>query len=201
MRYELASFLSKTEQRWLGRFARVSVIDDRYANKHITTFLFRNIEHESDKTCTTDHLYVTVQNKTEREKLLNAPSNAWVFFRGYSSEYYKAAGKDYQIDGIKDLIIFNPELIVENNDIQSVVNLKNANHSNREIALLLNLTPAKVSSIIEENLHLKKKMITQDKAACGCVLALADDGLSINEISNITGLNITEIKRYLETNK
>ncbi len=200
MRTEFTTYLSETEQRWEGTYIRTSIKYDYKSGKNIQRFLFRDITHTKDHTYT-DHLYVTIPDKNDRKKLLNAPTGSHIFFMGYTSEYYKEAGKDYQIDGIKKLIVYDPKLIVKENRKQSINNLFEAKHSREEIALLLDTTVAKIDAIIADNKGTKKKVATNDNTFRNLILAFLSDGLSDNEISEMIGFAPDRISDILNQNQ
>ena len=93
------------------------------------------------------------------EQTKNFEGGETVCFKGYVAQYGKSAHNiDYTIKGIKELVAFNPNLILENDFAQSVYNLHDAHHTQKEIATLLGVNINKVydMSLNTENTYTPK---------------------------------------------
>lgn len=197
MRESLFDLVGKTEQTWIATFSKNGINEDWDAGTVIEIPCFTDV-HTIDGKYETDHCWIMMPKKEFLEQTKNFKGGETVCFKGYVAQYGKSAHKiDYTIKGIKELVAFNPNLILENDFAQSVYNLHDAHHTQKEIATLLGVNINKVYDIYQANRELKKAVSTADETIRTTIKNLRKEGRSDNEIAKVYCCELSDLEEYL----
>lgn len=197
MRTELFELVGRETQKWTATFQRAKYEDDYDGNTHICKPCLQDLT-TIDGHYYTQHAWITPTDEETIKIIPTLKSYQHVFFEGYVVKYMRANKTiDYGIEGVKNFIIYDPSNIVKNDFEQSVKNLHAASHSQKEIALLLNVSIGKIQKCFTKDVELKKTITNTDLSITTGIRNFIKRGKTLEEIAKIFNRDIETIKRYL----
>ncbi len=204
MRNDLSKFIGENNQAWIGTFSRLSkheewisgdaVLIERYLIKHIYT---------KDGEYITDHIWIGVEQATGNKIMSSLKEGDKIYFEGRVSTYYKSSKgistnlqKDYCIVDVHNIIPFEEGLINHNAPEQTIIDLKLAGYSTENIVSLVGKAKKFVYDILHEHELLNKNVAKVDDTLHNTIINLDMLGYSHKEISELSGMPLSELKEY-----
>ena len=177
-RKNLMKYVGKGTQRFIGTFKETGseTVNHMCNSNTIITAFIENVQ-VADREYAGNHVWIKLQNSKQQKLINSLKGGETIYFEGEVREYTREnQTKDFGIECIENLFVFNPEDLNVRSTEEKVLRLYKSGVSNKHIACRLNLKIKNIHDILRDN-----KLLNRQATDCEIAIANMVSNLYYNE--------------------
>lgn len=165
-RKNLMKYVGKGTQRFIGTFKVTGseTVNHMCNSNTIITAFIENVQ-VADREYAGNHVWIKLQNSKQQKLINSLKGGETIYFEGEVREYTREnQTKDFGIECIENLFVFNPEDLNVRTTEEKVLRLYKSGVSNKHIACRLNINMKLIYDTLRDN-NLLKREVTDSETA------------------------------------
>ena len=199
-RKNLMKYVGKGAQRFIGTFKVTGseTVNHMCNSNTIITAFIENVQ-VVDREYAGSHVWIKLQNSKQQKLINSLKGGETIYFEGEVREYTREnQTKDFGIECIENLFVFNPEDLNVRTTEEKVLRLYKSGVSNKHIACRLNINMKLIYDTLRDNNLLKREVTDSETANTTMVRNLYYiEGFTLEVIAKLGNKPLNEVYEIL----